>query len=530
MLPEGLQEAVRSLSRKGKGIRAISRALEIGRNTVRGVLRAIAPTPGESRSDISEEEASEQSRVELLVRYLFKDCEGSALRVQERLEQDYKIELGYSTLTRLVRTLGLRQRRRGKRPHPEIVTGPGAEMQLDTSPIWVKLGNVSEKLHLANLICGFSRHRYAEWFPRWKRFHVKVFLVHALRALGGACLVIQIDNGREIVSLGSGSTAVLAVEMEAFASRLGFSFVPVVAGDKDRQGKVEKAHQFVQQNFLKGRRFRDLADLNQQTAQWCQGLFERPVRGQSFAPCERWEEESAHLQPLPVFITEPSRVWKRRVDDRGRVNLHRSTYQVPDRYVLQWVTVRETIDELVVFSERQEVCRHKRFAECERKHSPLPGYPAKRSKRAPARKPSAEEVHLRSLAPEVATYLDALAARPLRNCYARLRRLYRFSCDYPAELFLEAVRLALSARAFDLNGLEAVLEERMSEQLRDACGLPLSEFEARAAYRKGQVTPHRLRLPAEKPEDFSAKESSLESPATRPGCLAEVTPSREEDE
>lgn len=489
MLSEELQEAVRTLNRRGKGIRAISRALEISRKCVRRVLRGPVSAP----SSASPAEESEQSRLELLVRYLFKECEGSAQRVQECLEKDYSMEMGYSTLTRLVRELGLRRKRRGQQVHPEILTGPGEEMQLDTSPIWVKLGTQNVKLYLADLICGFSRHRYAEWFPRWRRFHVKVFLVHALRALGGVCLIIQIDNGREIVILGSGVRAIVAQEMESFASRLGFRFVAVEAGHKNRQGKVEKAHQFIQQNFLKGRRFRDLADLNRQTAEWCQEIFSRRVRGQDFAPADRWEEESAHLEPLPAFITEPCLYWKRRVDDRGRINLHRSTYRVPDSLGFHWLTVQETAEEVVVLLGREEVCRHKRIPEHERRHSPLAGYPEKRSKRAPAGRPSAEETHLRSLGPQVSQYLDALEARPLRNCYARLRQLYRYSCEYPAELFLQTLAEALARRAFDLNRLETALEEKMGERIREACLPAVPGLEARAAYRKGQVTPHRLR-------------------------------------
>ncbi|MBI3682709.1 MAG: transposase [Acidobacteria bacterium] len=529
MLSKELQETVRTLSQRGMGVRAISRALVVSRNSVRSLLRASASTlPAPSGTPPAEQ--PRQSRLELLVRYLFKECAGSALRIQECLQKDYTLEIGYSTLTRFVRVLGLRPRHRGNRAHPEILTGPGEEMQLDTSPIWVKLGSVRVKLYLANLICGFSRHRHAEWFPRWRRFHVKVFLVRALRALGGVCKVVQIDNGREIVILGSGVDAVVAMEMERFASRLGFRFAAVEAGDKDRQGKVEKAHQFVQQNFLKGRRFRDLADLNRQTAEWCQQIFARKVRGQSFAPADRWEQENAHLQALPVFITEPSQFWKRRVDDRGRISLHHSTYRVPDRFVLQWLTVQETADEIVVLSGREEICRHMRFPECDRKHSPLPGYRENRSKRAPAGKRSPEEVHLRTLGPEVSLYLDALEARPLRNCYARLRRLYRFSCEYPAEIFLPTLHLALARRAFDLNRLEAVLEEKMGERIRDACLPPAPQLEARAAYRRGQVTPHRLRPLPESSEETPGVKQSFESPARLPGESARPARRREEEE
>jgi transposase len=490
MLTGDLRLTVLTMKRRGMGIRAIARAVKVSRNTVRDILRHLQPpAPSAPRPPGVVEE---NPRLELIIRLLFKECEGSALRVAERLKAEHQIDLGYSTLTRYLRDLRLRQLRRGGKVHPEIITGPGVEAQLDTSPIPVKLGVMIVLLYLANLICGFSRHRYAQFFPRWRRFHVKVFLVRGFRCLRGTCQHVSIDNGREIVALGAGKNGVIASEMEHFADQLGFKFVAVEAGHKDRQGKVEAAHGFVQKNFLKGRRFRDLADLNAQLAQWCRDLFHRPVRGQPFAPADRWEEEQAHMQPLPGHIPEPSLTWRRRVDDRGRVWLHGSSYRVPDRFVLQWLTLQETGDEVTVLHGRDEVCRHARVSECERRTVPLDGYPEVRTRRAPVRQPSAEEVHLRTLGPEVSQYLDALEARPVRYSYARLRRLYRMGCEYPVEIFRPTVAEALVRRAFDLNLLERVLEQKMGHRIQTASLTPDPELEARLAYRKGQVTPHRL--------------------------------------
>lgn len=493
MLTSDLRQAIRAMKQRGMGIRAVARALNVSRNTVRDILRDVetpASDPEESRVPALIEA---DPRLKLIVRLLFKECEGSALRVTERLQQEHHIEIGYSTLTRYLRDQGLRHRRRGQHVHPEIITGPGIEMQLDMSPIDVKLGVVVVRLYLGQLICGFSRHRYAEFFPRWRRFHVKVFLVRALRVLGGICLYISIDNDRVIVIWGSGKDGVIAGDMERFAVQLGFTFVPVAAGHKDRQGKIEAAHGFVQKNFLRGRKFRDLADLNAQLATWCRDLFHRRVRQQTFAPADRWEEELAHMESLPLHIPEPADVSTRRVDDRGRIWLHGSSYRVPDRFVLKWLPIRETGDEVIVFNGRDEVCRHRRIPECERKQSSLPGRREQKTKRAPSRKRSAEEIHLRSLGAEVSQYLDALQARPVRCSYARLRRLYRFACEYPLEVFVPTMTEALVRRAFDLNLVEDVLEERMGHRIRAESLSGDPELEQRPAYRRGQVTPHRLR-------------------------------------
>jgi transposase len=488
-----LRAAVRTLKRRGLGTRAVARALHVSRNAVRRILRGEkVPAPTGPRPPAI---ISEHPRLEIIVRLLFKQCDGMAQRMVECLEKEHKISMGYTTLTRYVRELGLRQPRRGGRVSGEIITGPGVEGQLDTSPILFRFAPKPElvKLYLAHLVLGFSRHRYAEFFARWTRFHAMVFLVRALRWFKGLPRYMGIDNGREIIILGSGRNAVVAPEMERFAERLGFEFVAIELGHKDRQGKVEKAHQFVQTNFLKNRRASNLADLNVQLAQWCRDLLPRRVRKQTFAPADRWEEELAHLQPVPVHIPEPTIVWQRKGDDKARVWLHSSSYRVPDRFVLKALTVRETGDELIMFDGRNEVCRHPRTPECERKHSPLKGHPDQKTKRVPRSRPSAEELDLRSIGPDVSRYLDALECRPIRSSYARLRRLYRLSKNYPREIFVSTMAEALVRRAFDLNVVEKTLEEKMGHRIQENCLAPDPELEARPAYRKGQVTPHRLK-------------------------------------
>jgi transposase len=486
-----IQAAARTLNQRGLSIRAVARALHVSRNAVRNALRGNSTSqPAGPRPP---EIAVSHPRVEIFVRLLFKECDGSAQRIQECLEEQHGITMGYSTLTRYLRNLGLRQPRRGRKVSGEIITGAGVEGQLDTSPVRVRLGREIFKLYLAHLILGFSRHRYLEFFARWTRFHAMVFIVNALFWFKGLPRRIGIDNGREIIIFGSGVNGVVALEMERFAQHLGFEFVAIELEHKDRQGKVEKAHQYGQTNFLINRPAHNLADLNAQAQQWCEKVFHKRVRGQTFAPVDRWEEELAHLLPVPLHIPEPSITRSCRADDRARVWLNGSSYRVPDRYVLRrGLLVRETGDQVIVFDGRTEVCRHPRTPECERKHSPLAGYPDRKPKRPPQGRLSAEEVHLRSFGPDVAQYLDALESRPIRYSYARLRRLYKLSRAYPREIFMETLRKAVACRAFDLKVVEEALELKMRHRIQDAYLTNDPELEARPAYRKGQVTPHRL--------------------------------------
>jgi transposase len=52
--------------------------------------------------------------------------------------------------------------------------------------------------------------------------------------------------------------------MEAFAERFGFRFEAHERGDANRSARVERPFDFIENNFLAGRRFASWDDLNQQ--------------------------------------------------------------------------------------------------------------------------------------------------------------------------------------------------------------------------------------------------------------------------
>ena len=105
MITQETTEAVRALAQKGMGIRQISVALKISRNTVRRVLRGI--DPAERRITPPEDPVS-------LISPIFADCKGNVVRIREVLMENHSISIPYSTLTRLVR--GLREDKK-KRAH-----------------------------------------------------------------------------------------------------------------------------------------------------------------------------------------------------------------------------------------------------------------------------------------------------------------------------------------------------------------------------------------------------------------------------
>ena len=106
MIQKDLRDAAQTLHRKGMGIRQISLALKVSRNTIRKILRgrdkAETPRPARWQETFP------------LVTGIFKRCRGNVVRVR-RSFRGARSSILYSTLTHMVRDLELRDGKKSKR-------------------------------------------------------------------------------------------------------------------------------------------------------------------------------------------------------------------------------------------------------------------------------------------------------------------------------------------------------------------------------------------------------------------------------
>src|SRR5215470_6359823 len=151
MIDADKRKAVFLLHQEGMGRNQIARQLRISPNTVRVIIEQQGQMPLRTRSDKIEIDSD-------LLKRLYKECEGFAQRVHERLLEEEQISIQYSTLTRLLRQLGIN---RGNEPRCERVPDdPGAEMQHDTTQYSVLLGEIRAKLIASLLYLRYSKRRY----------------------------------------------------------------------------------------------------------------------------------------------------------------------------------------------------------------------------------------------------------------------------------------------------------------------------------------------------------------------------------
>ena len=295
MLDQGLRTAILSLRTKGHGIRQIARALQISRGTVRTVLKAASPTV----PSIERAEKAEPYRDQILG--WVDRCRGNLVRVHEELVAQ-GVAISYPALTAFCRRHGIGHEPPAPVGHYDFQ--PAQEMQHDTSPHRALIGGLEQRIETASLVLCYSRMIFFQAYPVFTRFYCKVFLTDALEYLTGAAATCMIDNTHVVVATGTGARMVPAPEMAAFAERFRFTFRAHEKGDANRSARVERPFHFIEHNFLAGRTFADLPDLNGQARAFCDKVNATPKRHLHASPRELFAAERSHLRPLPLFVPE----------------------------------------------------------------------------------------------------------------------------------------------------------------------------------------------------------------------------------
>ena len=448
MLDQGQRTAILELHRKGHGKRRIARALGISRATVRQVI-ASASTEVPRLERPSRAEMHRERILEL-----YASCQGNLVRVHEELLAE-GVELSYPALTAFCRGQGIGQKE--KVPAGRYHFEPAEEMQHDTSPHDLVLGGKRRRVQTASLVLCYSRMLFFQFYPRFTRFDCKVFLTEALRYLGGACGICMIDNTHLVVLKGTGREMVPVPEMAAFAERYDFEFRAHEKGDANRSGRVERPFNFIENNFLAGRRFEGWEEANRQARQWCDKVnasFKRHLRA---SPRELFAVERPELKPLPLWVPEVYLLHHRIVDVEGYATVNTNRYSVPARLIGRRVEVRETRERIEVYDGPRLVATHRRQVDPMGRRFALPEHRPQRGRGLQRKKPLAEEKALLQEAPEIQEYVAALKSRAAGRGTLALRRLLAMVRDYPREPVLRAVHAAQHYGLYDLERLERMV-------------------------------------------------------------------------
>lgn len=482
MIDADVRNAIYQLHLAGVSRRDIGRQFRVSRNTVREIIRQQGAPPRAVRKDKIHIDAD-------LLRRLYDECEGWVRRMHEKLTEEENVQVSYPTLTRLLRELDLGQSASSR--CDRVPDEPGVEMQHDTSDYQINLSGQRTRVIASLLYLRYSKRRYLRFYRVFNRFKMKCFLHEALMFWGYAAKQSIIDNTNLARLRGTGKHAVIVPEMEVFAKRYGFSFVCHEIRHSNRKAGEERSFWTVETNFLKGRTFLSLEDLNRQAWEWATvRMHHRAMEKTGLIPAQAFEHERRYLTELSPHLPAPYCVHPRGTDQYGYVSFRANYYWVPG-VKREDVKLLEYADRLKIYLRRECVAEYSLPADGTKdaRFSPE-GQPAPRH--APnnrKQRSQSEEKRLRALDPHVAAYVDYALRTPGIKHHHFLRALWALSQQMPPAAFIEALRRALRYRVLHLRSIERIAWLYLSQGNQPLPDPKIDEeFRQRPAYQEGYLT------------------------------------------
>ena len=336
----------------------------------------------------------------------------------------------------------------------------------------------------------YCKRRYLKFYRAFDRFKMKCFFHEALMFWGYAARQCIIDNTNLARLRGTGANAVIVPEMEAFARQYGFAFRCHALKHANRKAGEERSFWTVETNFLPGRTFQSLEDLNRQAFEWSTARLDHKPQGKAgLIPAKAFEHERTYLTRLPAHLPAPYKVHGRGTDQYGFMAFGANYYWVPG-------TRREEV-QVLEYSDRFKIYQ---AGQCLAEY-PLPPMASKTPSSAPRACPRRLTLPKIAVIPprwrkntcapawSVGPYLDfALPTKGLAR-HEFLRRLLALSRKMSVELLLQTLE---RARKYRITSLETLQRIAWLYLQQGPGQLPLVEIDAafreREAYQEGSLT------------------------------------------
>jgi transposase len=449
MIEPDKRKAIYLLHKEGMGIREISRQMNVSTNTVSTIIDQCGELPQTTRSDKIDIDTELVSRIYL-------KCQGRVQRTHEILDEQHGINIGYSTLSRVIRELGFGKPRK-KRCHKEP-DQPGVEMQHDTSPYRVKFASVPVLVQGSLLYFRYCKVRYLKFYRAFDRFKMKCFFHEALSFWEYVADECIIDNTNLARLYGTGKNAVICPEMAQFANQYGFKFVCHEQGHANRKAGNERGFYTVETNFFPGREFTCLEDMNRQAIEWAtQRMANRPTTKARLIPIKVFEYEKSYLKKLSAYVPAPYLVLTRGTDQYGYASVNGNYYWIPGT-ARHDVKVLQYAKHLMIYRNRKLLGRYQIPPDGVKNKLVAPvGQEKPPYKPKNRRKPSTKQENiLRGAAKEIDDYLTFAIKNGVKQKHRFIRGLYGLYRKIALEVFITTLSRALKYRITDIKTVERI--------------------------------------------------------------------------
>ena len=160
-------------------------------------------------------------------------------------------------------------------------TDPGECYQMDWGFVAVETAyGKTYKIACFAMICHACGKRYVEFFPNAKQENLFIGMIHAFQHMGVPQKILT-DNMKSVVlRRDAEGHPVWQKDYELFMGNIGFETKLCKPRHPFTKGAVERLVRYVKDNFIAGRVFTEITDLNYQAAKWCDrvdGVYHRAV-------------------------------------------------------------------------------------------------------------------------------------------------------------------------------------------------------------------------------------------------------------
>ncbi|HEY0794072.1 MAG TPA: IS21 family transposase [Chthoniobacterales bacterium] len=340
---------LKMLKLQGHSIRKIVQLSGLSRNTVRRVLRDKAPQPFQTP-----ERGSKLDPFKEYVTARFRASGLSAVRLLEETQaQGYRGSV--MTLRRFLRTLKADAQAQQKAT-VRFETAAGQQAQVD----WAYCGPFKDeggcplKVYAFVMVLGFSRALYSCFTTSMDLATLLDCHQQAFASLGGIPKEILYDNMKQVRL----NPHQWNPQFLDFAHYYGFVPRTCRIYRPRTKGKVERAIHYLKTNFLAGRSFADLAELNAQNQHWLNEVANVRLHATTQArPVDLLAQE--HLQPYgavkPYQLVIPA---TRKVDAEGFVRFQKSRYSVPPEHCGKVVSIQQKDRRILIQCQELILAEH----------------------------------------------------------------------------------------------------------------------------------------------------------------------------
>ena len=450
-----LEQALILMHQEGRSIRELCRQFQLGRNTVRRVLRAHARRRDSGHEVLTQKlrRASKLDEFDPEIRKLLeKYPDITGLRIYEELK-----EAGYSGGISILRDRLKKLRPPKREPVIRFETGPGRQGQMDWSPYTIPFTRTGKsQVQCFSYILGFSRRQYID-FTEHRDFYTLIRRHQdAFQYYGGVPKECLYDSEKTVVLRWECGRPVFNPAFTSFVTH--YQCKPIaIRGRAETKGKIEAPFKYVEGNLLNGRDFQDLEDLRATAQWWLKEKSDLHIHDTTrHAPLELFAQET--LQPLPLHPYDTSEVALRVCNADGFIEFETNHYSAPSEHIADILTLKATEHEILLYSPEIELLAcHERSPAGLGERIENPDHFKNKKMRyglEPVREAFLE------LGEMAEPFLKGLTERHPRNCGFQARSILRMKEHYQSEDIHKAIEHAIRYQAFEARAIERILRAK----------------------------------------------------------------------